>query len=137
MQKTLIILKPDCMEKNLVGEVFKRFAQEGLVLKACKMTRLSESVLREHYAHLTHLSVFPEIVEFMSERPVMVAVLEGKGAIARVRTLAGPTDSKAAAKGTIRGDLGEDKRRNVMHASDSSASAAAEMARFFAPEEIF
>lgn len=137
MEKTLIILKPDCMEKNLVGEVLKRFAQENLVLKACKMTQLSECVLREHYGHLTHLDVFPLIVAFMRERPVVVAVLEGDNAIARVRALAGPTDSQAAPKGTIRGDLGTDKRRNILHASDSPESASAEMRRFFNADEIF
>lgn len=137
MEKTLIILKPDCMEQNLAGEVLSRLAKAGLVLRACKMMQLTDAILREHYAHLTHLDVFPQIVEFMSERPVIVAVLEGEGAIARVREMAGPTDSKAAAKGTIRGDLGTDKRRNIMHASDSPESAAAEMRRFFKDGEIF
>lgn len=137
MEKTLIILKPDCMEKNLAGEVLNRFAKAGLALKACKMTQLTEEVLREHYGHLTHLDVFPLIVQFMRECPVIVAVLEGDNAIARVREMAGPTDSQAAAKGTIRGDLGTDKRRNIMHASDSPESAAAEMKRFFSEGEIF
>ena len=137
MEKTLVILKPDCMEKNLAGEVLKRLAAADLTLKACKMMRLSEEILREHYAHLTHLDVFPLIVSFMRERPVLVAVVEGEGAIARVRALAGPTDSAAAPKGTIRGDLGTDKRRNIMHASDSPESAAAEMRRFFKDGEIF
>ncbi len=137
MKKTLIILKPDCMEKNLAGEVLNRFAQAGFTLKACKMMRLSEPLLREHYAHLTQLDVFPLIVEFMSSRPVVVAVLEGENAIARVREMAGPTDSTLAPKGTIRGDLGTDKRRNILHASDSPESAAAEMKRFFKADEIF
>lgn len=137
MEKTLIILKPDCMERNLIGEVLKRFEQEGLVLKGCKMTHLSETILREHYGHLIHLQVFPQIVEFMRERPVLVAVLEGENAVARVRAMTGPTDAKVAPKGTIRGDFGVDKRRNVMHASDSLENAAAEMARFFGPHEIF
>ncbi len=137
MEKTLIILKPDCMEKKLQGVVLDRFFKAGFDLVACKMMALSEPLLREHYAHLAHEPFFPGIAQFMSSRPVIVLILQGDQAINRVRDLLGPTDSTKAPKGTIRGDLGTDKQRNVCHASDSPESAAAEIRRFFKPEELY
>ena len=137
MQKTVILLKPDCIEKNLAGEVIGRFEKAGLKIKACKMMRLSNAILKDHYSHLADKPFFPEIVTFMQSTPVIAIALEGKGAISHVRDLLGPTDSKAAPKGTIRGDLGADKMRNIAHASDSSEAAAAEMRRFFAEADVF
>jgi len=137
MQKTVILLKPDCVEKNLTGEVISRFEKAGLEVRACKMMRLSDQLLKEHYSHLADKPFFPEIVAFMQSQPVIAIALEGAGAIAKVRDLLGPTDSQAAAKGTIRGDLGTDKMRNIAHASDSEDNAAAELKRFFSAEEIF
>ena len=137
MQKTVILLKPDCIEKNLAGEVIGRFEKAGLKIRACKMMRLSNAILKDHYSHLADKPFFPEIVTFMQSTPVIAIALEGKGAIGRVRDLLGPTDSKAASKGTIRGDLGADKMRNIAHASDSSEAAAAEMRRFFAEADVF
>ena len=137
MQKTVILLKPDCIEKNLAGEVIGRFEKAGLKIKACKMMRLSNAILKDHYSHLADKPFFPEIVTFMQSTPVIAIALEGKGAISHVRDLLGPTDSKAAPKGTIRGDLGADKMRNIAHASDSSEAAAAEMRRLFADADVF
>ena len=137
MQKTVILLKPDCIEKNLAGEVIGRFEKAGLKIKACKMMRLSNAILKDHYSHLADKPFFPEIVTFMQSTPVIAIALEGKGAISHVRDLLGPTDSKAAPKGTIRGDLGADKMRNIAHASDSLEAAAAEMRRFFAEADVF
>jgi nucleoside-diphosphate kinase len=102
MQKTLIIFKPDCMEKHLVGAVLDRFEKAGFGIVGCKMTRLSPPVLREHYAHVASLPFYPDIERFMGSRPVIVMVLEGENIVKRVRDLLGPTDSKKAAKGTIR-----------------------------------
>ena len=131
MEETLVIFKPDCMEKQIVGEVISRFEKAGLDIIASKVTQLDSALLEKHYAHIAELPFFPDIVAFMSQRPVMIVILRGENVIARVRELLGPTDSAAAPKGTIRGDLGTDKMRNVAHASDSPETAAAEKARFF------
>ncbi|MEN9593156.1 MAG: hypothetical protein RJA21_1632 [Gemmatimonadota bacterium] len=137
MEKTLIILKPDAMEKRFVGDVLNRFQQAGFDIVACKMSKLSSAILREHYAHVADKPFFPEIEQFMSSRPVVIVVLQGAGVIDKVRDLLGPTNSKNAPKGTIRGDLGTDMMVNVVHASDSPEAAAAEIKRFFKTEEVF
>ena len=131
MQKSLILLKPDCLEKKLVGEVISRFEAEGYSIYASKMIQLDNSLLQKHYSHVAHLPFFPEIASFMSSRPVMALILEGNDVISGVRDLLGPTDSTTAPAGTIRGDLGTDRMKNVVHASDSEESAAAEIQRFF------
>ena len=137
MEKTLIIFKPDCMEKQHVGNVLDRFEKAGFTIIGCKMTRLTAEVLREHYAHMASMPFYPEIEKFMSSRPVIVMALEGTAVVSRVRDLLGPTDSRKAAKGTIRGDFGTEMMRNVVHASDSVANAKTELARFFQPAELF
>ncbi|MEY3109706.1 MAG: hypothetical protein RJB43_1240 [Verrucomicrobiota bacterium] len=137
MEKTLIILKPDCMERRLCGTVLARFEAAGFEILASKMTRLTTAQLREHYAHVADKPFYPEIEAFMSSRPVIVAVLVGDNVISRVRELLGPTNSKVAPKGTIRGDFGTEMMRNVCHASDSPAAAEAEVRRFFRPDEVF
>jgi nucleoside-diphosphate kinase len=137
MQRTLVILKPDCMQKRLAGEVLRRFEQAGFSVVGCKMARLSAAVLREHYAHVASKPFYPEIEAFMSECPVIIAALQGDNIVAKVRDLLGPTDSKKAAKGTIRGDFGTDMMRNMVHASDSDANAAIELKRFFKADELF
>jgi nucleoside-diphosphate kinase len=137
MEKTFVIFKPDCMEKRLVGTVLSRFEAAGFDVIGCKMTRLSAALLREHYAHVASKPFYPEIEAFMSSRPVIMVALQGENIVARVRDLLGPTDSRKAAKGTIRGDFGTEMMKNVVHASDSVDNAQAELARFFKPEELF
>ncbi len=137
MEKTFIILKPDAMEKRLVGTIVARFEAAGFDVVACKMGRLSPALLREHYAHVASKPFYPEIEAFMSRRPVVMVALQGENVVQRVRDLLGPTDSRKAAKGTIRGDFGTDMMVNVVHASDSVDNARAELARFFRPEELF
>jgi nucleoside-diphosphate kinase len=137
MEKTLIILKPDCMEKRLAGAVLDRFQKEGFDIVAAKLAKLTPELLKKHYAHIAERPFFPELAAFMGSRPVLIVVLQGENVIARVRELLGPTDSKKAPKGTIRGDYGTDVSVNICHASDSPESAAAEVARFFAPAEVF
>jgi len=137
VEKTLIILKPDCMEKRLAGAVLDRFQKAGFDIVAAKLTRLSPALLAEHYAHIADKPFFPALAKFMGSRPVLVAVLQGEGVIAKVRELLGPTDSTKAPKGTIRGDYGTDVSVNICHASDGPESAAAEIARFFKPDEVF
>lgn len=136
MQQTLILLKPDCLEKKVAGQVIGRFEEKGYEIKASKMLLLDDDLLREHYAHVSELPFFPEIASFMSSRPVLALILEGEQVIQGVRDLLGPTDSNAAPAGTIRGDLGTDKMKNVVHASDGENSAAAEIERFFKFGEI-
>jgi nucleoside-diphosphate kinase len=137
METTLIILKPDCMEKDLAGEVIGRFCKEKFKIVGCKMIKLSEGMLKEHYAHIASLPFFPEVLMFMRSQPVIVIALTGESIIGKMRDLLGPTDSTLAPKGTIRGDWGTDKMRNIAHASDNEENAQKELKRFFTPEELF
>jgi nucleoside-diphosphate kinase len=137
MEKTLIIFKPDCMEQRHVGNVLDRFEKAGFAIIGAKLLRLTPALLREHYAHVADKPFYPEIEQFMSSRPVLVMALEGDKIVLRVRDLLGPTDSRKAPKGTIRGDFGTEMMKNVVHASDSDENAAIEIARFFLPGEIF
>ena len=136
MQRSLILLKPDCIQKAIIGQVISRFEGAGYTIIASKIVQLDDSLLNEHYAHVVDLPFFPEIAEFMSSLPVMALVLEGENVIQGVRDLIGPTDSTVAPKGTIRGDLGTDRMKNVVHASDSPESALAEINRFFEADQI-
>lgn len=136
-ETTLILLKPDCVEKRLNGEVLKRFEAEGFSIRGCKMIQLTDELLKEHYAHIADRPFFPDVAGFMKSKPVIAIALSGENVIAHVRDLLGPTDSKAAPKGTIRGDYGADKMTNVVHASDSPEAAAVELKRFFRDGEIF
>ena len=140
-ETTLILFKPDCIQKHLAGEVLKRFESEGFKIRGIKMMKLGDEILREHYAHIADMPFFPDVAGFMQETPVVALALSGENVIARVRDLLGLTDSTQAASGTIRGDHGfkdgDAKMRNVCHASDSVESAEAEIARFFAQGEVF
>ena len=137
LEITLILFKPDAVTKNITGQVLARFEGAGLKIRGLKMLRLPDALLREHYAHIASKPFFPEVQNFMQQTPVIALALEGENAVSRVRELLGPTDSKKAAKGTIRGDLGVDMMVNVCHASDSVEAAAEEVKRFFADGEVF
>ena len=137
LETTLILFKPDAIRKNLVGRVLARFEGAGLKIRGLKMLRLHDALLREHYAHIAAKPFFPEVQAFMQQSPVVALALEGENAVAKVRELLGPTDSKKAAKGTIRGDLGVDVMMNVCHASDSVEAATADVKRFFGDAEVF
>ena len=136
MERSLILLKPDCIQKAIVGKVITRFEAAGYSIIGSKIVQLDDSLLNEHYAHVSDLPFFPKIAEFMSSCPVIALVLEGDNVIKGVRDLIGPTDSTVAPKGTIRGDLGTDRMKNVVHASDSPESALAEINRFFEADQI-
>ena len=136
LETTMILLKPDAIEKRLTGTLVARFEASGYVIRAIKMMQLDEAILREHYAHIAHIQVFPALLDFMRRTPVIAMVLEGEDAIARIRGMIGPTNSQAAAPGTIRGDFGENMMANICHASDSTESAATEIRRFFKDGEI-
>jgi len=131
MEKTLILLKPDCLENQVAGQVISRFEEKNYAIVSTRMIQLDDALLREHYAHVADLPFFPEIASFMSSRPVMALILEGENVVQGVRDLLGPTDSTTAPKGTIRGDLGTDRMRNVVHASDGTENAQVEIDRFF------
>ena len=141
LETSLILFKPDAVAKNIVGTVLARFEAEGFRIRGIKMLALSDEILAEHYSHIADKPFFPSVRGFMQESPVIALALEGDNVIARVRDLLGPTDSKAAAAGTIRGDFGDKegdaKMRNVCHASDSVEAAADELKRFFKDSEIF
>ena len=137
MEESLVLLKPDCLEGRKCGEVLKRFEEAGFEVYGVKMMRLSDEILQEHYAHLTDLPFSPEIQGFMQSSPVVAIALRGENAIAHIREMVGPTDSTVADKGTIRGDFGQDKMQNVVHASDSIENGQAELKRFFADGELF
>jgi len=134
MERTLILLKPDCLENKIAGKVISRFEEKNYQIMATRMIQLDDGLLREHYAHVADLPFFPEIASFMSSRPVLALILEGENVVQGVRDLLGPTDSTVAPKGTIRGDLGTDRMRNVVHASDSPENAQIEIDRFFADQ---
>lgn len=136
MEETLVLLKPDCLEGRKCGEVLKRIEEAGFDVFGVKMMRLSDEILREHYAHLADKPFFPEIQGFMQSSPVVALAMRGENAITRVRDMVGPTDSTVAEKGTIRGDFGQDKMKNVVHASDSVENGQAELKRFFAEGEL-
>jgi nucleoside-diphosphate kinase len=136
-QTTLILLKPDTVSNNRCGEVLKRFEAEGFKIRGLKLIQLDETLLQEHYAHIASRPFFPEVVAFMKQTPVVALALTGDNVIERVRALLGPTDSRKAEKGTLRGDFGVDSMVNVAHASDSPEAAEAELKRFFKNGEVF
>ncbi len=137
MQTTLVLLKPDCISGRKAGEVIKRFEDVGFQIRGCKMFQATEAVLKEHYAHIASKPFFPEVEAFMQSTPVIALALAGDNAIDNVRAIIGPTDSKKAEKGTVRGDFGVDVMVNIVHASDSLENAEIELKRFFQPGELF
>jgi nucleoside-diphosphate kinase len=136
-ETTLILFKPDAVKGGFVGQVLSRFESAGLKIRGLKMLRFDDNLLKEHYAHIASKPFFPEVQTFMQQTPVIALALDGDNAVSRVRDLLGPTDSKKAAKGTIRGDLGLDVMVNVCHASDTPETAAQELKRFFRESELF
>lgn len=137
MEKTFVMLKPDAIEKRVAGEVISRLEGAHLKIVAVKMVQLTEEMCREHYAHHVNKPFFPALVKFMCSSPVICMVIAGGNAVEKVRELAGPTDSRKAPKGTIRGDFGTDVQANIIHASDSRETAETEISRFFKKNEIF
>lgn len=137
METTLILLKPDCIAGRKAGEVLRRFEDEGFQIRGCKMFRADAELLREHYAHVASQPFFPSLSKFMQSTPIIAVALAAEGAIERVRAIIGPTDSRIAAKGTVRGDFGVDVKVNIVHASDSLKNAQIELRRFFLPGELF
>ncbi len=137
MERTLILLKPDAVAGKFCGKVITRFEDAGWKIAGCKMINLTPAILREHYAHVADKPFYPEIETFMASVPVIAMVVEGDNIIDKMRDMLGVTDSRKAAPGTIRAELGKDVMINVAHASDSAATAKVEVERFFKPNELF
>lgn len=136
MERTLVIIKPDAMQRGLVGEVVSRLERRGLKIVAMRMMRIDEALARRHYGVHEGKPFFERLIRFITSAPVVVMVLEGPGAIQVVRNTMGTTDPSSAAPGTIRGDLGLDVERNLVHGSDGPETAAGEMALFFGEGEL-
>ncbi len=133
-ERTYIMLKPDCVERGLIGEVISRIERKGYKITNMKMMTLDEPILREHYAHIANEDWFPVMVDYMTSGPVVAMIVEGVDAIAGMRRLMGPTMNANAQPGTIRGDLTYSNRLNIIHGSDAPETAEIEIKRFFGPE---
>lgn len=136
MDRTFVMIKPDGVQRGIIGAVISRLEAKGLKLVAARLTMLSEEKVMEHYAEHVNKPFFPSLKEYVMSGPVLTMVWEGKGAVAIVRKLVGATNPAEAAPGTIRGDFGMETGKNVIHASDSDESAAREIAIHFAGDEL-
>jgi nucleoside-diphosphate kinase len=136
LERTLSIVKPDGVQGNLIGEVYRRFEKAGLSIIAARMLRLSQREAEGFYAVHRERPFFRDLVRYMTSGPVIVQVLEGESAIARHRDIMGTTDPKQAAPGTIRADLASSIEQNVVHGSDAAETAAREIAYFFSVTEL-
>ncbi len=137
VQRTLVLIKPDAVQRELVGEIVTRFERKGLKTIAMKMTHLDEATLTEHYGHLKEKPFFGDLKKFMMQTPVVAMVLEGYDIIEVVRVIVGATNPRAADAGTIRSDLSMNVPSNIIHASDSLEAASNEIKRFFTDDELF
>jgi len=135
-ERTLVLIKPDAVERRLAGRILDRFEQRGLVMRAAKLLVVSRSLAEEHYAEHREKPFFGELVEFITSSPTLALVLEGESAIAVVRTTMGATNPVDSAPGTIRGDFALAMPDNLVHGSDSPGSAAREIALWFADDEL-
>src|SRR3989344_1131432 len=136
MQRTVVILKPDALQRGLVGEIIHRFERKGLKIVALKMMKASEAVIEEHYAHHKDKPFFASLKKFMMSAPLVGMILEGKDAVNVVRKMAGVTNAREADFGTIRGDFSISQSNNIVHVSDSEEAAKEEIHRFFEEAEI-
>ena len=136
MEQSLVILKPDAVQRGLVGPILSRIEQRGLKIIGLKLIRIDEGLARKHYAVHEGKPFFAGLVEYIISGPVVVLVVTGKNVIATVRTMVGATNPVNAAPGTIRGDYAVEIGRNLIHASDSPENGVAEAANFFKPDEL-
>ncbi len=137
MERTLVLIKPDAVQRGMIGLITGRFESKGLKVAGLKMMQLTDGILNEHYGHLSDKPFFPRIKSFMQETPVLALCLEGVEAVDVVRSLCGVTNARQAAPGTIRGDFAMSVQCNLVHASDSLETARAEVPRFFSEDELF
>ena len=138
MERSLILVKPDGVQRGLIGEIISRFERKGLKLIGLKMMNVTDSTLETHYSHLADKPFFGEIKDFMKSSPIIAMAWEGgEGSVASIRILVGPTKGHEAPAGTIRGDFGLSGSNNIVHASDSVENGNLEVNRFFEKSEIF
>lgn len=136
MERSVVLIKPDGVQKRVIGEILNRIEKSGLRLVGLKMVKLTDALLDVWYAHHKDKPFFQSLKNFMKQTPVVAMLWEGENAVKIIRDLCGPTDSREAPKGTIRGDYGKDIQENIVHASDSSETAEKELKLMFQPEEI-
>jgi nucleoside-diphosphate kinase len=136
MERTLILLKPDCVHRRLVGNVLARFEQKGLRLAGMKLVHVSRSLAEQHYAVHKGKPFYDSLLQFLTSGPTVALVLEGREAVGVARNLIGATDGVKAPPGTIRGDFALSVQNNLIHGSDSPENAAAEVALWFKPDEL-
>lgn len=137
MERTLILIKPDAIQRGLAGSVLNRFERKGLKIVGIKMMQLTDDLLKEHYSHIADKPFFGGIATFMKSSPVIALCVEGLDCVETVRGLCGVTKAREAQVGTIRGDFAMSIQTNIVHASDSLESAKAEVNRFFQDNELF
>ena len=131
MERTYIMLKPDCLKRGLIGEVIARIEKKGYKIADARMMNLSPEILREHYAHIADKPFYPEVEAYMTSGPVLAMIVEGENVVKGLRILMGATKFEEAAAGTIRGDYAQSTSENIIHGSDSPENAAIEIKRFF------
>jgi nucleoside-diphosphate kinase len=137
MERSLVLIKPDAMERGLAGAIISRLQGEGLKLTALRMLRLDRNLAGRHYAIHKDKPFFKDLVEYITSTPIVAAVFQGEGAVERIRKIMGATDPSKAAPGTVRQKYGLDVQRNATHASDSPENAEKEIALFFTKKEVF
>jgi nucleoside-diphosphate kinase len=137
MEKTLVIIKPCAIRRDLIGEIIHRFEMKGLQLCGIKMIQLDDTILNEHYAHLTERPFFQRIKDSMMKTPVIVSVWKSIDCVQVAREMAGCTNGREAARGTIRGDYSVSIQENIVHTSDTVENAKIEIIRFFKEDEIY
>jgi len=136
MQRTLVLLKPDCVQRRLMGTIIKRFEDKGLNIVAMKMIRVTPELSRQHYAEHVEKPFYSSLEDFITAAPVLAMAIEGLEVITVVRDMVGATSGLKAAAGTIRGDFSSSRQMNLVHASDSQDSAARELELYFREEEL-
>ena len=136
IERTLILLKPDTLQRGLVGQIISRLENRGLKIVGLKMMQMDRSIAEQHYAEHVDKPFFAGLSAFMMSRPIIAMAVEGNAAIELVRTTMGATNPQNAVPGTLRGDFGTDIGRNLIHGSDSLEAATRELAIFFTPEEL-
>lgn len=137
MERTLIILKPDAIQRGLSGEIITRMERKGLKIIGIKMMNVDSALLKAHYAHIADKPFYADVEKFMKSSPVIAMALEGRECIDSIRIIVGSTDPRQADAGTVRGDFALATGRNLVHASDSKENGEAEVARFFDETELF
>ena len=136
MERSLVLIKPDAIQRGLAGEIISRLERKGLTIVAMKMLQMDKSLAQRHYAIHKDKPFFTELVDFITSSPIIAIVFQGKNAVALIRQMMGETNPAKASPGTIRGDLGINITHNLIHGSDSPENASQEISLFFSGEEI-